>query len=225
MIAPTISSPPTVHERPKLQVYVDGFNFYYRRLRNSPHRWLNLQTLFENLFPAYEVVAIHYYTARVSGKFNPAKPLRQTAYLKALSTLPKVHIHFGQFSSKIVNMRLAQPLQTVDLVTHATVAVWKQEEKGADVSLGVHLLHHAWQGQYQMAAVLTNDSDLAEPIRLVRTLGLPVTLIHPDDNNATSLSAAASHRLHLHDRHLKLAQFANTLTLDSGKTVSNPFID
>ena len=26
----------------RVLAYVDGFNFYYRRLRNQPYRWLNL---------------------------------------------------------------------------------------------------------------------------------------------------------------------------------------
>ena len=26
----------------RVVAYVDGFNFYYRRLRNQPYRWLNL---------------------------------------------------------------------------------------------------------------------------------------------------------------------------------------
>jgi hypothetical protein len=72
--------------------YVDGFNFYYRRLRNKPYRWLDLVSFFEQFFHDDELVMVRYFTADVGGKFDPQKPLRQQAYLRALATLPKLNI-------------------------------------------------------------------------------------------------------------------------------------
>ena len=44
----------------------------------------------------------------------------------------------------------------------------RTEEKGSDVNLAVHLLNDAWQDEYDCAVVVSNDSDLAEAMRLVR---------------------------------------------------------
>ena len=44
----------------------------------------------------------------------------------------------------------------------------KTEEKGSDVNLAVHLLNDGWLGAYDCAVVVSNDSDLAEAMRLVR---------------------------------------------------------
>ena len=53
--------------------------------------------------------------------------------------------------------------------------VWKTEEKGSDVNLASHLVYDACQGSFDVAAVLSNDTDLVEPIRIVtQELGLPV---------------------------------------------------
>ena len=49
------------------------------------------------------------------------------------------------------------------------VKVVKLEEKGSDVNLASYLLLDAFDGEYEGAVVVSNDSDLAEPIRLVRT--------------------------------------------------------
>src|ERR1035438_4172930 len=69
-------------------VYVDGFNLYYRALRKTRHKWLNLHALCEAALPkSCNIVAINYYTARVSGSRNPASPRDQNTYLKALTTL------------------------------------------------------------------------------------------------------------------------------------------
>jgi uncharacterized LabA/DUF88 family protein len=50
----------------------------------------------------------------------------------------------------------------------ASVEVWKNEEKGSDVNLALQLLNDAWQGAYDCAVVVSNDSDLAEALMLVK---------------------------------------------------------
>ena len=63
-----------------------------------------------------------------------------------------------------------------------TVEVIKTEEKGSDVNLATHLLADAFRHDCEAAVVITNDSDLAEPIRVVRhELGLPVGVVNPGD--------------------------------------------
>jgi len=49
------------------------------------------------------------------------------------------------------------------------VTVVRSEEKGSDVNLASYLLVDAFDNDFEAAVVISNDSDLAEPIRLVRT--------------------------------------------------------
>ena len=46
-----------------------------------------------------------------------------------------------------------------------TVQVMKSEEKGSDVNIASYLLVDAFDDDYEAAVVVSNDSDLAEPIR------------------------------------------------------------
>ena len=48
------------------------------------------------------------------------------------------------------------------------VKVIKTEEKGSDVNLATHLLHDAHTAKFDIGVVISNDSDLLEPIKLVR---------------------------------------------------------
>ena len=41
------------------------------------------------------------------------------------------------------------------------------EEKGSDVNLALHLLNDAWKGLFDAAVVISNDTDLITPIRMV----------------------------------------------------------
>ena len=44
----------------------------------------------------------------------------------------------------------------------------KIEEKGSDVNIAVHLLNDAWLNNYDCAIIVSNDSDLAESMKLVK---------------------------------------------------------
>ena len=47
-------------------VYIDGFNLYYRALRGTPHRWLDLAAMARAALAAdHAVEKIKYYTAHV----------------------------------------------------------------------------------------------------------------------------------------------------------------
>jgi hypothetical protein len=66
--------------------------------------------------------------------------------------------------------------------------VIKVEEKGSDVNLASHLLLDAFQNNFDVAAVLSNDSDLVEPIRIVtQVIGKPVGLLSPVSNPTPDL--------------------------------------
>jgi len=105
--------------------YVDAFNLYFRCLKDTPHKWLDLRKLCELLLPKNRIATINYFTA-------------------------------------------------------VTIEVWKTEEKGSDVNLATQLLVDGFQGKYESAVVVSNDSDLKAPISAVRaTLGMPVGVIVP----------------------------------------------
>ncbi len=45
--------------------------------------------------------------------------------------------------------------------------VYSMEEKGSDVNLGAFLLNDAWKGLFDLAVVISSDTDLVTPIRMV----------------------------------------------------------
>ncbi len=149
----------------RTSIYVDGFNLYHRVLKNTPYRWLDLKLLSQHLLqPHHQIVRIKYFTAVVSGAFDPNQPNRQKTYIRALQKyIPEIEVYYGRFQGHDVKMPRS-PL--VKPFTY--VSVHKTEEKGSDVNLAVHLLNDAWRDKYDCAILISNDSDLAEPLRLVR---------------------------------------------------------
>ena len=145
-------------------VYIDGFNFFYGAIRGTPWKWLDPVALFERVLGEQnEVVKVKYFTARVQpSPGDPNVDARQNAYLRALHAhCPRLELHYGHFLRHRVSMEHANP-------PPPSVAVWKNEEKGSDVNLALNVLNDAWRDAYDCAVVVSNDSDLAEALRLVK---------------------------------------------------------
>lgn len=164
----------------RANVYVDGFNLYYGALKGKGpgHKWLDLDLLLgKHLIPANPINRIRYFTARVSARPGDLDaPVRQDTYLRALATIPHLTIHLGHFQQTKVNMPMVHP----PLTGARTVKVYKTEEKGSDVNLATYLLLDAFVDECDLAVVVSNDSDLEEPIRVVmQELSIPVGLLNP----------------------------------------------
>lgn len=170
-------------------MYVDGFNVYYG-IRGTPYRWLDLGRLSRLLVPNVELVRIRYFTARITNRPNdPGQAQRQDTYLRALRTLPNLTIHEGRFLASEVRMAL------VDAPAHGakTVLVHKTEEKGSDVNLATFLLVDGFRREYDEAAVISNDTDLREPIAFTcKDLGLPVTVLNPRVRYSVTMAQCAT---------------------------------
>ncbi len=174
----------------RANVYVDGFNLYYSalRLRFADCKWLDLRKLSETLFPNDTIARVRYFTARISARpDDPQQPARQQAYLRALATTG-VDIHLGQFRHDRRFMRRVQPCPDPNCPSGTTIEMLYTEEKGSDVNLATYLMLDAALKDCDLAIVLTNDTDLLEPIRLARSeFGLQVMLVSPVDTPSTTL--------------------------------------
>lgn len=194
----------------KTYVYIDGFNLYYGSLRKTPYRWLNLEQLCRLLLPPNDVQRINYYTAKVGTRVgDPDQPIRQLAYLRALGTLPSVQVHFGHYLSHAVWMPLEQPAPGGPKFAR----VIKTEEKGSDVNLATHLVSDAYQDAFDCAVLITNDSDLREPVELVRhKLGKKVGIVNPQKYPAVALTKVATFIKTIRTGVLKASQFPDDLS-------------
>lgn len=208
-------------EKPKARanVYVDGFNLYHgcfddarNRSHWRPYRWLDLNALCQNFCSPCTMHRIRYFTARVDPyPTNPDNRTRQNFYLRALKTIPHLTIHEGRFAKNlkwrpIADLHANRPTEADPLVM---VPVIEREEKGSDVNLASYLLLDAANKGCELAVVVSNDSDLAEPIRLVQSeFGLQVHIVNPRKFVARDLQGIATFY---------------AISLRDGETITIPF--
>lgn len=124
-------------KRPTAIVYIDGFNFYYGAVKDTPYKWLNFELFCKNLLPDFDIIMIRYFTAKeIPYTDDPDKPKRQETYCRALKTLSSIEIHWGEFSKHNTNMPLVNPPRKGEKFARVAKIV----EKRSDVSLATNLL-------------------------------------------------------------------------------------
>jgi hypothetical protein len=204
----------------KTIVYVDGFNLYYGAVRATPYKWLNIDALVRNLVKGANIQRIRYFTALVQARpGDPSQPERQQAYLRALQTIPHLTIHYGRFLSSEVIMRLVSPL--ADGTSYVKVS--KTEEKGSDVNLASYLLVDGMRDEYEQAIIVSNDSDLLVPVRLVKQeLGLRVGVLCPHLRPSQPLVREATFFRPIRQGVLRASQFPPVLIDRHGKEIHKP---
>jgi len=207
----------------KTHVYIDGFNLYYGAIKGTKLHWLDLLKLSRSLFPEFQIERVWYFTAMVSGRKDDLnKPLRQQAYINALRTFPEVIVQLGQYVTHKKILPLVEPLSA--LRPRAEFAqVLRTDEKGSDVNLAVRLLHEAHQNMFDVGIVISNDSDLVEPIRIVRKeLHKTIGVVNPHKYPSKELVANADFVRQIREGLLEKCLLPLSCTNASGKTYHCP---
>lgn len=203
---------------PEAFAYIDGLNLYYGALRNRPAlKWVNPHRLLERLLPGLNVERIRYFsTLAIPLLGDPERQRRQAVYFRALRTIPSLTIHEGRMAIR-TKTGIVLPKSSPPQV--ATLEVF--EEKRTDVNIASHLLLDAFEGRYDTAVIVSNDSDLTTPIEMVvNRLGKRVITVNPyrASRQSSELCRAASRAIPaINASVLRASQFPNTLTDTRGR--------
>ena len=115
-------------------------------------------------------------------------------------------------------MRLANPLPGEP----ETVVVTRAEEKGTDVNLASYLLLDAFDSESDAAVVISNDSDLATPMHIVRErFGMTVGILNPHPNRSRTLANASDFYRPIRRGPLSASQFPDRM-LDANGAFTKP---
>ena len=199
-------------------LYIDGFNLYNRAVKKSPRSsgWTcaswprrSFPLMTSNASAISPPSSSHAPTTRTqterqdnvsAGARHAAGPGRSI---------------FGEFRERIKHRPLASPKPG----RPAYVRIRDTEEKGSDVNLATRLLVGGFTRDYQQAVVVSNDSDLASPIRYVsHDLELRVVVVNPDARTSThnDLVESATYVRRIWKSHLRKSQLPPTVTDEHG---------
>lgn len=199
----------------RVMAYVDGFNLYFgmRQAQLKRYYWLDVAALAGSLLkPGQQLAATHYFSARIrdNGR-NAADQKRQSDYLEAL-VLQGVRCQFGHY------------LQKNRACRSCGVTLADYEEKMTDVNIAIQMLTDAFDDAFDVALVISGDSDLTTPIRRVRER-FPtkrVIVAFPPRRHSSELKRHASGHLTIGEDKLRASQLPEQISKPDGFVLRRP---
>ena len=154
-------------------IYIDGYNLFYGRLRNTHYKWLDLFKLFQEIIriqnPDSKLVKVKFFTAPVKTNFashGQKSQHAQESYHRALKELygDSIEIILGYHTvEKGTPPKYLKPIDKDN-----RVEIWKFEEKQSDVNLSLHMYRDAVNDFCEQQVLVSNDSDLEFGLKLVK---------------------------------------------------------
>ena len=199
----------------RVATYIDGFNLYFglKDAGSKRYYWLDVAALAGNLLkPDQVLVTTHYFTARIRDNgHNTTDQKRQGTYIEALEQ-QGVLTQFGQYLDKQRRCRKCN-------------ATWTDyEEKMTDVNIAIQLQGDAYDDAFDVALVISGDSDLTTPIRRVRQ-HFPrkrVIVVFPPKRHSAELKRVASGYLTIGEDKLRASQLPDQIVKPDGFVLERP---
>lgn len=213
----------------RTRVYVDGYNFYYGCLKGSSHKWLNLHSLFSDLIlPSirhdgpdglpvrHELLplALKYFTATIverAAKANDSVSSQDT-YHTALKNhcAGRVEIVKGYYAVTAVRAPKVDDENPEKWPRDCErVSIWKLEEKQSDVQLALQAYHDALTGAVDQVVIVSNDTDLAPALRMIReNTNVVVGLVIPTCDHRRQANTDLQNLSHWTRTHITEAELA-----------------
>lgn len=194
--------------------YVDGFNLYHglRSKGWKKYYWLDLWALAERfLRPGQILVEVVYCTAKVKGDVQALE--RQLDYIDALQkTRPGVKVIYGHYLAKQVKCFKCENIYI------------RHEEKMTDVNIACRVLMDAVDGRFDVALLMSGDSDLVPPVRIVqeRWPTKRVVVLFPPGRRSDALERTAHGRKWIAEADLRQSLLPEQVTVAPGKIVNRP---
>lgn len=193
-------------------VYIEGFNLYFglKEAGFEYCKWLDLSLLSSKLLkPDQELVEVKYFTSRVSN--NPEKQKRQSIYIEALKS-KDVQIFYGHYQSSSIECKRCG----YNWPTH--------NEKMTDVNIATQMLIDAYKDRFDMAMLISGDSDLVPPIRAIHSLFVDkrVFVAFPPKRHNSSVAINARGNFVIGRKNLIDSQFPKEITKKDGFVLHKP---
>jgi uncharacterized LabA/DUF88 family protein len=203
-------------DKKRVITYVDGFNLYFgmRERGWGRYLWLNLELLATNLLKPYQTLAgVKYFTSRVSGDPKaPGKAQRQSTFIDALAIQTDVKIFYGHYRDK---SHVCSRCGHEDLVP---------DEKMTDVNIAVEMMTDAFRDRFDVALLMSGDSDLVGPVKSIRRL-FPnkwVVIAFPPRRVSMDLRTEANASFIIGRKKLADSQFPDEITGPQGHLLRRP---
>jgi uncharacterized LabA/DUF88 family protein len=161
----------------RIAIFIDGSNLYHALRSNLKRHDLNFTDFTTRLCGSRRLFRIYYYNVLQDQVQWPEGYREQQEFLDILRKTPYLEVRLG--STKVAQ----------------GVAV----EKGIDIMLATDLLYFAWNDCYDVALLVSGDSDFAYALQAVKNMGKHVEVAYFERGGSKDLLSVADNQ-HLLNR-------------------------
>ena len=165
------ADPANTPRPPRLEIFVDGTNFYLSRLNEGiPYR-VDLNLLTNRLSRGYHFAKLRYYTSPMPHSSGEAYK-RQQKFFDQLRRSRRIELVLGRHEPR-----------------WDRVGERYHVEKETDVNLAVDMVVGAYEDRFDVAMLVAGDTDYVRAIHAVQARGKPVVWCHLPGQRHTNLLA------------------------------------
>jgi uncharacterized LabA/DUF88 family protein len=161
----------------RVAVFIDGSNLYHALRSNFGRYDLNFGEFVTKLCGQRRLYRAYYYNVLQDPTQRAESHRDQQDFLAALRDTPYLEVRLG-------GTKLAQGVTV---------------EKGIDVMLVTDLLNFAWSDRYDVAILVSGDSDFAYALQAVKNMGKYIEVAYFESNVSKDILVAADNK-HLIDK-------------------------
>ena len=161
----------------RVAIFIDGSNLYHALQSNLRRHDLNFAEFASKLSGSRRLFRTYYYNVLQNPTQRPDGYREQQEFLDILRKTPYLEVRLG-------STKLSQGVPV---------------EKGVDVMLATDLLYFAWNDFYDVAVLVSGDSDFAYALQAVKNMGKHVEVAYFESGVSKDLLDMADNR-HLLNR-------------------------
>jgi uncharacterized LabA/DUF88 family protein len=198
----------------RANIYVDGYNLYFGILESNRRDllWINLETLIRNHLKSTETLhRIHYFTTIPTSP--PDKVVRHKIWLNVLESISdSIIIHRGKYNYP----RIKCPRCKNTFI--------KPTEKKTDVNIACQLLADAHNDDFEVAYIVSGDSDLIPVIDTAKNLFTKrkIKAMFPPNRINSELIKKCDYVVYLNTKRLEPHKLPDHFMAPNGKVFDKP---
>lgn len=162
----------------RIAIFIDGSNLYHALQGKFKRHDLNFTEFTSKLCGSRRLFRIYYYNVLQEPSQWPDSYRDQQEFFDILRKTPYLEVRLG-------STKMSQGVPV---------------ERGIDIMLATDLLYFAWNDFYDVALLVSGDSDFAYALQAVKNMGKHVEVAYFESGASTDLLNIADNR-HLLDRH------------------------
>jgi len=161
----------------RIAIFIDGSNLYHALRSNFRRQDLNFAEFTSKLCGSRRLFRTYYYNVLQDPNQRPEGHREQQEFLDILRKTPYLEVRLG-------GTKIAQGIPV---------------EKGIDIMLATDLLYFAWNDFYDVAVLVSGDSDFAYALQAVKNMGKHAEVAFFESGVSKDLLDVADNR-HVLDR-------------------------